>query len=284
MLNRLLNKIGWGSRTSAETDDFNKKGPVWMRGRTRIFQLDAKGEESWRRPSIKVSWNVGSGPVFCHAYVHADGGDNEVSMSIAVPAASLWVTVDMPATFFKYLGLDYRSRRSYADPTEREIGWSIHDWTLWWRLWMPRDQSSSTDPKWRRGNFNVIDALFGDISFSKEHLTTEEVVVPMPEKSYPAKVEIYRRTWRRERWPLEMGPEQLFCSKVSYEITPSEPIPVPGKGENDWDCGDDAIYSQGGPGHVEQAIAGLVESALRARRKYGGKNWTPPAPAPVVQA
>ena len=42
-----------------------------------------------------------------------------------------------------------------------------------------------------------------------------------------------------------------------------KPIPVPGKGENSWDCDDDAIHSSHGPhSTVHQAVAA-------ARRRLG---------------
>lgn len=53
-----------------------------------------------------------------------------------------------------------------------------------------------------------------------------------------------------------------------------EQIPVPGKGENSWDCGEDATYAFSCMADsVEDGIASLVRSILVRRRKYGGRNW-----------
>ena len=56
-----------------------------------------------------------------------------------------------------------------------------------------------------------------------------------------------------------------------------KPIPVPGKGENSWDCDDDAIHSSHGPhSTVHQAVAALVASGYRERTRYGsGPEWLP---------
>lgn len=58
-----------------------------------------------------------------------------------------------------------------------------------------------------------------------------------------------------------------------------KPIPVPGKGENSWDCDDDAIHSSHGPhSTVHQAVAALVASVYRDRTRYGsGPEWQPTA-------
>lgn len=62
------------------------------------------------------------------------------------------------------------------------------------------------------------------------------------------------------------------------EIEPDKPVPVPGKGESDYDCGDDAIYSISTGGQsVESAVAKMVESALRDRRRYGGQHMSVPS-------
>lgn len=79
--------------------------------------------------------------------------------------------------------------------------------------------------------------------------------------SYRGTAKHTRRTWKRR-----------FSTKVSdgYEIDMQEGIPFPGKGENSWDCGDDAYYGFGGE-TIESAIERIAADTIKRR----GKNWRP---------
>lgn len=70
-----------------------------------------------------------------------------------------------------------------------------------------------------------------------------------------------RRTWKRR-----------FSTKVSdgFEIEMQEGVPFPGKGENSWDCGDDAYFGFGGE-TIEAAIEDIVNKVKQ--RRYDG--WRP---------
>lgn len=70
-----------------------------------------------------------------------------------------------------------------------------------------------------------------------------------------------RRTWKRR-----------FSTMVrdAYEIDMQEGIPFPGKGENSWDCGDDAYFGFSGE-TIEKAVAHIVAETLK--RRYDG--WRP---------
>lgn len=94
------------------------------------------------------------------------------------------------------------------------------------------------------------------------------VVVPMPEGNYPAVVTVEKRVWKRPRWPW---PSHY---RTDYSIDIPSGIPVPGKGENSWDCEDDAIYGTGGRS-VHDAVANATRAALRSREQYAGKGWVP---------
>jgi len=96
------------------------------------------------------------------------------------------------------------------------------------------------------------------------------VVVPMPEGNYPAKVKREERVWRRKRWPFSAE------RRVDYSIDMDVPVPVPGKGENSWDCDDDAIWGTGGSS-VPEAVANVTRAALRDRERYASSEWTPGA-------
>lgn len=115
----------------------------------------------------------------------------------------------------------------------------------------------------------VRDALLGNAKHSEREIVTEAAAVPMPERTYPATVTISESTWTRSRWPFA---KRLVRATIDVEGG----VPVPGKGENSWDCGEDAIYSLTCPATtIPEAVSKMVESALRSRERYGGKNWRP---------
>lgn len=114
--------------------------------------------------------------------------------------------------------------------------------------------------------------LFGRNDYKSEVIETHSAEVPMPEGSYPAKVEIHRDVWTRRRWPFRLFPLVKITSRIEVE----HGVPVPGKGENSWDCGEDAIFSTGSDTPtVAAAVSAIVSSALRSRESYGGRNWRP---------
>lgn len=79
--------------------------------------------------------------------------------------------------------------------------------------------------------------------------------------SYRGTAKHTRRTWKRR-----------FSTKVSagYEIDMQEGIPFPGKGDNSWDCGDDAYFGFGGD-TIEGAVSHIIEEVKKRR----GANWRP---------
>lgn len=114
------------------------------------------------------------------------------------------------------------------------------------------------------------DRLFGRLECTTTTGESIDALVPMPEGNYPAIITREVRVWKRARWPWPSR------TRVDFRIDIPAGIPVPGKGENSWDCEDDAIFGTGG-WSVYDAIGNAVRSAHRQRELYGGKNWRPAA-------
>lgn len=174
--------------------------------------------------------------------------------------------------------------RKAADTTVAEV--TIHDGAIWWQFFADYFGNHPRYPRWRVGNWNPANTLLGRRVRTSEPIGEPQVVpVPMPEGCYQARVTFERNTWRRPRWPFEQthtsyditvlsrpGPEGPWLPMPDDQgNTPEGYIPVPGKGENAWDCGGDGTFSLAGPGNTpEQAIAALVQTCLRARRRHAG--------------
>lgn len=144
---------------------------------------------------------------------------------------------------------------------EWAVSWS--DGTL--RLshpWVRQMEWRSADPWWKKDiSLRVVDWLIGRSRCETTKGESLDIVVPMPEGSYRATAQHETRIWRR-RW---YWPEHRRDS-VYLDIPGG--IPFAGKGENDWDCGDDGLFGIGGDS-VADAVANAVRSAMRSRRKYG---------------
>lgn len=160
----------------------------------------------------------------------------------------------------------------YAD---RETSIRVHDWAIWWNVW--RDDSSwdSSVPRWRNGSFHFLDFVLGRSEYTQRMLYDLDVKIPLPERAYNARLKMIECTWKRPRW----FPKRVVCGDIDCH---NDPIPHPGKGESEWDCGEDALHSMstGSTGRiettVEESVAAVVKYVLGRRRRYGGSvNWKP---------
>jgi len=193
--------------------------------------------------SIELSWRhglIGVGTGICHG---------KWKTSLRLGLIGLWVSV--PGRY-----------RNYGE--DREIDISFSDGTLRWRFWCDPMSWSSTTPKWRDGHINFVDLLLGRSKCDHRTLEARDVMIPMPEGAYPAKAELQEWTWRRPRW---------FRKTIKrVQINVEKGIPFPGKGENSWDCGDDATYgiTTGPCRSIAEGVGVLVGSVLNSRVRYGG--------------
>lgn len=159
-----------------------------------------------------------------------------------------------------------------TDYDSRKFGFRIDASHVEWSVWENEMCSSSSDPWWMRGYHTWRGLAFGRVATVSRTVDGGVCVVPMPERGYVAS---WERVEHRNEYQGRLGKlrDRLLGAPVhdSFTVRPGQPIPVPGKGENSWDLGDDAIYSASGH-TLDDAIANLVKSALRLRRSYGGEH------------
>lgn len=155
----------------------------------------------------------------------------------------------------------------------REIGITIHSGEIFVSLWEDPMSWGSKDPRWWRFSIHPIDILFGDKKHNERVLEDNiPIAVTMPEKTYKGKVKLSFETWKRPR--LFWNSDEICRAHIDM----IEPIPVPGKGTCEWNCGEEAIYSLTCPANsVAEAIAKITEDTLKTRERYGGRNWMPEA-------
>lgn len=251
--------------TQRITDD--PHGRFWRYG--RLYLRRYSGEEGAERLRWEVNWQWSLLKKGSLGFSIGTGtSDGHLSASLHLGRLGAW--------YFNGAGPLFKPMawvQGKAFPRERELSLRMHYGLICWNLWTAT-MGRNAKARWRERCWNW--QRF--IGWMPQHVRWETLevvrtVVPMPEGTYDATVEIQRGTWRRRRLFSLMPKVHRF----SYEITPDEPIPVPGKGENSWDCGDDHIHGQSGPGRtMHEAVSGLVDSAYRQRTQYGGgPTWQP---------
>ncbi len=235
----------WQNLKEGEPKRVGIHGRAWLhRRRGGVFGIE------WHIPgcSFGIGFTVG-------------GMEDQLRISLCLWLFSLYFSLERWPALEKW--------ETVANYHEREISFRVFSWALWWMLWMDDNEWRSDDPKWRRGTFHIDDFFLGKNTYSKVDQAPIDAVVHLPEGDYPVKVQFFTQTWKRPRWPF---PRIRHGADVDCETG----LPIPGKGENSWDCDDSAYMSIGTSATtVEEAIADATKRVLERRERYGGKNWMP---------
>ena len=256
----------------------DQKGSIVRHGAISLYHEDlsyGSGE------FFSLEWCLGQFNLGSTITLHSPGCENDIEGAAQVPGVSLyWSISNVPyrELWHLWLGL-YKlpdDRHTHGQFISRETGVRVFDWKLWVDIWRREHSYSRQDPWWMHNtvDLNPLNLLFGTTRYDDGPTIHDEVVdFPMPEKSYRGRVRIQANQWKRPRWPW---PKTVLRAHVDME----EPIPFPGKGENSWDCGDDAIYGSTFPCRsVEEAVGRVVGTALRNRQRYGGRHTFEPSGA-----
>lgn len=190
-----------------------------------------------------------------------DGNDG-VMLSLGFPGIRLYVGVE------GILPDRWRPRvpgKKY--PEEHELGFSIHDGCIWWKLWSVDGWDSRAD--WRNPEsrirqpvWHVTDWILGKSKHAKRVLESGVAAVITHEHvTYPLRIEFTEHTYSRPRW---FGRQILYRANIEM----SKPIPVPAS-EGIYELTgdpDDAIYSLSTNARtVDDALAALRVSLERNR-------------------
>lgn len=255
--------------TQKITDD--PHGRFWRYGRFYIRHYPGDGEHGDKTHEVGWQWSLlRKGTIGFNLSTSSSGSDGfKASVSLGrigsfyFDAHGFW------------LGKQWGRLAGKEFPRDRHLSINLHDGFICWNLWTA-EMGYNPKARWREGCWSW--QRF--IGWSPEHVGWETLevvhtVVPMPEGTYDATVELKRGTWRRRRLFAWMPKVHHFTG----EITPDKPIPVPGKGENSWDCDDDAHYSSSGPYRTAaEAVSSMVAGVYRDRTRYGsGPEWQPTA-------
>lgn len=233
-------------------------GSGFWAGRGWLYLNDDYGSQ---QKTIHVEWYFGKHAQHTGIEMRTDFvNEREINFNIGLSRLfGFWLSIRHPV----FPSWDYKHG-------DRQIGLRVFDGALWIDLW--RNDEAWDNRSWRDEPIVIrpADILFGRRKHSERKLTVHEVNVTLPDGQFPAHIQMVLSEWKRPRWPFP-----LRIKRAHIEL--KKPIPIPGKGENSWDLDDDAIFSMTcAANSVEEAVAHLVQSALRDRRRYGGSlDWKP---------
>jgi hypothetical protein len=258
-------------RKSSETKGLWREGRAWWHFEDAVFRIE------WHLLSA-----VSTGADFDFA-----GEEDDFKVHVSIKRLfAFWVAFSgLP--ILRTLFRDIRESFGY------ETGFNYHSSTLYIRFahsdaWGSRSIDFKYLPKW----VNVYEGMtykernwwhgfyvsidLADAFLGREKHSAEDVGEPAfvefhlsPDtdlgQKYIVKVQIQRHTWKRPRWFLF---EQM---RAHYECQP--PIPMPGKGESDWDQGDDAIFGGWMNANTPEAAVRLLMARVKnTRERYGLPN------------
>ena len=206
--------------------------------------------------TFRIEWHLWSR--FCHLGVDLSRhGEDAIHLGLALPPVSIWLGIEPP--------WESAVRRVLPDPG-RECKIAIHNWAIWINPWSREHEWRRSDPWWVRGlTFHIDDFFLGKL----DHISTEtkppqRIVVSLDGHEYHGTAKFKRGVWWRSRW-FAKSRESIWI-----DMDRGHGLPHSGKGENAWDCGDDATTGWGHEGHdVEAAIQSGVDYVLKRRKRYG---------------
>lgn len=261
------------------------------------YRLVAGLFETWQGPRLEVEFFPKSR--LSGVSVTVGGDESDLTFGLGAWFFSLYISLRdfVPQSWrsASYARAEQRAeelsktywRKMYAYELDmwqgRRTGVDFHDGSAWFTFWHSDNGWSDDDHKrwpWEGNGWSwtlrVVDILFGEQKYSGELEATEpaQIQIWMPEGPYAATFRTYRCQWSRRWWKSPMY--------WRTEIQIPDGLPFPGKGENSWDCDDDATYGSTSAVSTEWRPAHVValDLALETLRRRGGCEWRPAPKVP----
>lgn len=143
------------------------------------------------------------------------------------------------------------------------------------RLYIGGNDEASTGPT---HYYNLKDIVLGRSKYSTEAGSPVVRTVNFAEGPYALRITPEVSTWKRPRWPFPVTSRRFEWSVLAGTAGRSS-IPVPGKGENDYDLDEDGVSGGCMPARDPEQVCGeIVGDILRTRLQRGGASWVPETP------
>lgn len=230
------------------------------------------GEDDGKRDSlIALHVTLSKSDMLSTSFEFEPGNDYPLSAHVAVPPAFLSARLDgRPVHKLARWVVDRIPGDMRVKYSGRSTRIAVHDTALWWQFLVDDAGWTHSRPKWRDGSWHPLGHRLVQ---SEKVIEQREVLVPMPERSYRAKAQLEEIRVGWDKLPRRFDATKR---RVKIDMLEGEQVPHPGKGENSWDCDEDATFGMTTPARtIEDGVGRLVASALRSRIRYGGANWKP---------
>lgn len=246
----------WDNLSDEDGKKFPWQGRAWYRFNS---ELKLTERESWYdyRDTFRIEWHIGRLGFRLGFSLRSDYEDN-AQISWHLGPFNVYLTLDsrrLQALLSKKFGSRYER--------EAKIYW--FEKGLWWQIWGSEDDSKA-DPWWRRINvIHMDDLLLGKSQYICIKGKSFEQTFRFDDRDYTATLTHEDCVWKRPRW---------FATKKHFiDIQFTDKCPPPqfaGKGENDWDQGDDGIWGTSiATDEPSVAIHEYLAKVLERRKRYG---------------
>lgn len=175
---------------------------------------------------------------------------------------------ELAARLAPYMGKDFYGRSA------AKLGAELYevDGDVIARVYLGGNVDSSKGPE---HYYNLKDIVLGQPVYTPAEGPAELRTIYLAEGPYVLSLRKSESTWKRPRWPVTKRSRSYEWSVVSNPEGRMG-LPVPGKGENSYDCEEDAISGGSIPAHsVDDAAGKIVGTVMRDRTRRAGPDWTP---------
>jgi hypothetical protein len=216
----------------------------------------------WGRACWHAEWHFGK-----------EAHHNSIGLRLGGDENDFTISAGIKGLFGFYFGLEglipwkwkMKTKMGYSP---RQYGITLYEEYIWFDFHRD-DYGFSEGWKGLHLTFDWHKFVFGKTKYETVDHAPAKIWIKLPEGEYLADAKMFESTWS---WKRFKKPHKM----MRCEVTPEIPVPVPGKGENSWDCDDDAIYCSTFPCEsLEEAAVEFAESIMRTRRKYASEDWVP---------
>lgn len=170
--------------------------------------------------------------------------------------------------------------KDYYQRAKARVGAELYavDGDLVARLHLLTNDDASTGPS---NYYNIKDILLGGTDYHPKRGKPEMRTMYLAEGAYEIKLERDLSTWTRPRWPFPTRSSSYHWEVVRGPQGASTSgrqvgVPIPGKGENSYDCDDDAVFGGSITGYdADDALGNILAMVMHDRTRRASPSWTP---------
>lgn len=235
---------------------------------------------------IWFRYEICSGPALSFQIIHGEAGDSGESTQISFGLFffKIYITFFLPDSWYfqRKCVATWDGNREFYLVQGREYGFYFYEWSFVWKFHAKVHESSTKDPWWMHQYIHIDELFVGKQEILSDKLTSaEDIFFTIGNKEFKIDSIQFERNRRFRRFI----PYALY-HRTSYraEIKIKNPPMFSGKGENSWDCGDDAIYGmsyswdhlipnwQNTNECINLATEDYIKHVLKNAKRYGGSD------------